>query len=59
MNFLRRLFGQGCFHRFTWPRIDSNGHHYQICSICGTAYEYNWKMMKRTKHPLAPQARHA
>ena len=29
MNFLKRLFGQGCSHRFTWPRIDANGRHYQ------------------------------
>jgi hypothetical protein len=59
MNFLRRLFRRGCWHRFSWPRLDDNGHHYQICSICGTAYEYDWKMMRRTRHLLTPQARHA
>jgi hypothetical protein len=48
MAFLRRLLGGGCLHRFSWPRIDTNGHHYQICSDCGTAYEYDWKMMGRS-----------
>ena len=59
MTFLKRLFGKGCWHRFTWPRVDTNGHHYQICSVCGTAYEYDWQTMKRTNHLLAPEARHA
>jgi len=59
MTFLRRLFGGGCLHRFSWPRITTNGHHYQICSVCGVAYEYDWKMMRRTKHLLVPEARHA
>jgi hypothetical protein len=40
MNVLNRLFGRGCSHRFTWPRIDADGRHYQICPLCGTAYEY-------------------
>jgi len=48
MAFLRRLFGRSCLHRFSWPRIDTKGHHYQICSDCGTAYEYDWTMMRRT-----------
>jgi hypothetical protein len=49
MNYLKMLFGRGCSHRFSWPRIDAGGHHYQICSDCGTAYEYDWKMMRRTE----------
>jgi hypothetical protein len=61
MSFLNRFFGRGCSHDFAWPRIDAEGRHYQICPLCGTAYEYDWKMMQRTdrllvtkgKHPLA------
>jgi hypothetical protein len=49
MALLRRLFGKGCLHRFSWPRVDTNGRHYQICSVCGTAYEYDWKLMRRTE----------
>ncbi len=59
MNFLRQLFGQGCTHRFSWPRIDDQGHHYQICLACGTAYEYDWSMMRRTDRLLAAAVQHA
>jgi hypothetical protein len=53
MNLLKRFFGRGCPHRFTWPRIDPKGSHYQICLLCGTAYEYDWRMMQRTDRLLA------
>jgi len=45
MSFLKRVFGRGCAHRFTWPRLNENGQHYQICAICGAAYEYDWDGM--------------
>jgi hypothetical protein len=38
MSFLKRIFGRGCSHRFTWPRFDNHGRHYQICLTCGAAY---------------------
>ncbi|HEY6370923.1 MAG TPA: hypothetical protein VIX37_10110 [Candidatus Sulfotelmatobacter sp.] len=53
MKFLKQLFGRGCTHRFSWPRIDENGRHYQRCLGCGAAYEYDWDMMRRTNRPLA------
>jgi len=49
MKFLRFLLGRGCSHRFCWPRIDANGHDYQICAECGAAYAYDWTLMKRTE----------
>jgi len=52
MNLLNRFFGRGCSHRFAWPRVDANGRHYQICPLCGTAYEYDWGMMRRTHRLL-------
>ena len=59
MTFLQRLVGELCPHRFAWPRLSSNGQHYQICLVCGTAYEYDWKKMQRTDRLLVintPQA---
>lgn len=48
MNFLKRFLANWCPHRFAWPRTDSNHRHYQRCLVCGTAYEYDWEMMRRT-----------
>jgi hypothetical protein len=59
MNLLKLLLGRGCSHRFTWPRIDECGRHYQICLLCGTAYEYDWRMMRRTDRLLAADVHHA
>ncbi len=53
MNFLKMLLGRGCSHQFSWPRTDDKGCHYQICSHCGAAYEYDWDTMRRTEHLLA------
>jgi hypothetical protein len=58
MSFLKRFFGRGCSHRFTWPRLGGNGQHYQICLICGTAYEYDWKGMRRTDRLLVTNVKH-
>jgi len=59
MNFLKRLFGRGCHHQFAWPRIDAHGDHYQICSVCGIAYEYDWRMMRRTDRLLTADIQHS
>jgi hypothetical protein len=52
MKFFTGWFGRGCSHRFTWPRMDSHGRHYQICPLCGIAYEYDWSTMRRTDRLL-------
>jgi hypothetical protein len=52
VKFLQLLLRQGCTHRFSWPRIGENGRHYQVCLACGTAYEYDWEMMRRTNRLL-------
>jgi len=54
VKLLKLLLRQGCTHRFSWPRIDENGRHYQICLACGTAYEYDWGMMRRTDRLVVP-----
>jgi hypothetical protein len=43
-----QILKRSCPHRFSWPRIDDNNRHYQICVRCGTAYEYDWTAMCRT-----------
>jgi len=48
MSFLSRLLHRSCAHYFSWPRTDAEGRYYQICSRCGTAYEYDWTSMRRT-----------
>ncbi len=53
MSFLKRVFGRGCSHRFTWPRLGDNGQHYQVCLTCGAAYEYDWNDMHPTGRLLA------
>ncbi len=59
MSFLKRVFGRGCSHRFTWPRLGNNGQHYQICLTCGAAYEYDWQGMRLTGRLVATGERHA
>lgn len=56
MNFLKRLLGKGCSHRFSWPRVDTDGRHYQICPQCGIAYEYDWGLMRRTDRLVVANA---
>jgi hypothetical protein len=53
MTLWQQLLSRACPHRFGWPRVDNDGRHYQICVLCGTAYEYDWKLMCRTNRPLA------
>ena len=48
MNFLKRLLGKHCAHQFSWPRLYTDGHHYQTCSRCGISYEYDWNTMQLT-----------
>jgi len=52
MTFLKGLLKRACSHRFAWPRLDAAGRHYQICLLCGTAYEYDWTAMRRSRRLL-------
>lgn len=53
MSLWDELLKRSCAHRFGWPRIDDDGRHYQICLLCGSAYEYDWATMSRTNRLLA------
>jgi len=36
-----------CSHEFSWPRRSANGEYYQVCVLCATAFQYDWKAMRR------------
>jgi PilZ domain len=48
-----------CSHEFSWPRRAANGEYYQTCMLCATAFQYDWKTMRRgnrVEEPLADTA---
>jgi hypothetical protein len=45
---LKRFLQGCCLHRFSWPHTGVHGKDYQVCLICGAAYEYDWTTMRRT-----------
>src|SRR5258708_18250438 len=53
MEFL--LLG-GCSHEFSWPRRAANGEYYKVCLGCASAYQYDWKTMRRGNRVDEPMA---
>ena len=51
---LRRLLQMCCQHRFSWPHTGSHGKDYQVCLVCGVAYEYDLTTMRRTGRLVSP-----
>jgi len=45
-----------CSHEFSWPRRAANGEYYQVCMVCATAYQYDWKTMRRGDRVEGPTA---
>jgi PilZ domain len=45
-----------CSHEFSWPRRASSGDYYQVCLLCATAYQYDWKSMRRGERVAEPVA---
>jgi hypothetical protein len=45
-----------CSHEFSWPRRTPNGDYYQVCTLCATAYQYDWKTMRRGNPVEQPAA---
>src|SRR5258708_20428403 len=44
-----------CSHEFSWPRRAANGEYYQVCLVCTSAYQSDWKTMrpgKRVNQPM-------
>lgn len=46
--FLQWLLQKCCMHRFSWPHTGRHGQDYQVCLICGAAYEFDTTTMRRT-----------
>jgi hypothetical protein len=53
--FFKRLLQACCRHRFSWPHTGVHGQDYQICLLCGVAYEYDLTTMKRTRRLAPPE----
>lgn len=45
---LTRFWEMFCQHRFSWPHTGVHGQDYQVCVLCGAAYQYDWTTMRRT-----------
>ena len=45
-----------CSHEFSWPRRSATGEYYQVCLLCATAYQYDWKTMRRGSRVDEPVA---
>jgi hypothetical protein len=50
---LKRFLQMFCRHEFSWPRSGVHGRDYQVCLLCGSTYEYDWRTMRRTRRLAA------
>ena len=55
VQFFKRLLQKCCRHRFSWPHTGSYGQDYQVCLICGAAYEFDCATMQRTGRLIDPE----
>ena len=55
-KFLDVLMLGRCSHEFSWPRRSASGEYYQVCLLCATAYQYDWKTMRRGSRVEEPVA---
>jgi len=51
---LTRLLEMLCRHEFSWPHTGAQGQDYQVCLICGSAYEFDCTTMRRTRRLTVP-----
>ena len=51
---LKQILRWLCPHRFSWPHSGIDGQDYQVCLLCGTAFEYDVTAMRRTGRLVAP-----
>jgi len=53
-QFLKRIVEKLCPHQFSWPHSGAHGQDYQVCLLCGVAYNYDWTTMQRTSRLARP-----
>lgn len=53
---LKRIIRSLCPHRFSWPHSGIRGQEYQVCLICGTAFEYDTANMRRTGRVVSAES---
>jgi hypothetical protein len=53
-TWLKQLLQNCCRHRFSWPHTGVHGQDYQVCLICGAAYEFDCTTMRRTGRLATP-----
>jgi hypothetical protein len=51
---LKQILRWLCPHRFSWPHANMQGQDYQVCLLCGTAFEYDVNEMRRTGRLVLP-----
>ena len=51
---LKQILRWLCPHRFSWPHSGIDGQDYQVCLLCGTAFEYDVNTMRRTGRLVLP-----
>jgi hypothetical protein len=54
---LKRILRWLCPHRFSWPHSGIDGQDYQVCLLCGTAFEFDVSTMRRTGRLVLPHTR--
>jgi hypothetical protein len=53
--FFNRILQACCRHQFSWPHTGVHGQDYQVCLLCGVAYEYDLTTMRRTRRLAPPE----
>jgi hypothetical protein len=51
---LKQILRWLCPHRFSWPHSGIGGQDYQVCLLCGTAFEFDVTTMRRTGRLVLP-----
>ena len=54
VQFFKRILQKCCRHRFSWPHTGMHGQDYQVCLLCGAAYEFDCATMTRTGRLVEP-----